>query len=275
MSILSRLSNFLLIISCVLSVWIGAAYGFHIKNIKCTPLFSYECISKLIEDTVLLRWVDDPGTFILGCIAAISTGIGAILLYNQVRQADRLEDFRRLQKHKAQRALMPLRLSDTSRYVEKSIRSVEIAILRYEAARISRTALLDDREIPILPDEPINFFSDFIEYAQVKTTLIENMISMIQYQSSRIAELSDRQKSRSIVIYNLYSYYIEYCIIHCIINSMYNYGRGRDENMPTSISWESVIKNISFRSISGDHLDNILSSAYRISESQGENVVIT
>lgn len=239
---------------------------------QCEPLLSYPCMIRLAEDTALLKWVDDPGTFILRLVAAVGTGIGAFLLYNQVRQAERLETFRRNQKHKAQRALMPLRLSELTRYVEKSTNAVETGILRFESVKKSRTALLNSYEIPILSLELIEFFSNYIEFAPNNTVLIERMIGIIQYQDSRISGLSDREESRSTIIYNLYSYYLEYCILQCMINYMYDYARGRSDEFPCSVAWTDVIKNINFRNICAVHRDEIVKSAQRISEVQGEHV---
>lgn len=225
----------------------------------------------MAENTILLTWVDDPGTFILGCIAAVGTNIGAVLLYNQWRQADRLETFRSHQKHKAQRALMPLRPSEINRYVEKSMNAIEAAILQFDAAKIQRGAPLKSYDIPILEDGPIIFFSDYIEFSPNNTLLIEKMISMIQYQNARLSVLTDKKETRLIILSNLY-YYIEYCILQSIINSMYDYGRGRSDDFPCCVSWDIVMKNISFRDINGKHRDEILKSAQRISKKQGENV---
>lgn len=200
-----------------------------------------------------IGWLKDWQTLTAATVALIAAFIAFQNTSRSLRHSERLETHRRNRKHAAIRAVLPLALTQISDYAERSARALDSLVKKCVEELLPPMAASEDI-ISKLPAETLKTLSEFIEYSdRVSTTLIEETVSRIQIQDSRLRSLLDDNRDpsepRLILKNEIQGYIIDAASIYAGAAAAYNYARRWRDQLPPAILWEAVrgaLRNMRF-----------------------------
>lgn len=162
----------------------------------------------------------------------------------QIKQNDLQEKNRRRRKHASVRAVLPLALSQTSEYAQKSTYAL-IKLIQFckDETLPPNSQTTDLRQI--LPNETLQVFAEFIEYSDdIDTSLIETLVTQIQIHDSRVRGINRDKDDPNLMEFIKKNYIGELIIdaasIYAAAGAMFEYARRREKQPPTTVIWENV-----------------------------------
>ena len=149
--------------------------------------------------------------------------------------------------------MLPLALTQISDYAERSARALDSLVKKCVEELLPPMVASED-VIQKLPAETLKTLSEFIEYSDtVSTTLIEETVSRIQIQDSRLRSLLDDNldpsEPRLILKTEIQGNIIDAASIYAGTAAVYDFARRLQDQLPPTISWEAVrgaLRNMRF-----------------------------
>ncbi len=221
----SPLFPLLLAISVLLTVWLGilGPLPFDVSN-----------------------WIDQWQNLVAAAAAIVAAAVAYISAMKQIAQNGEQERNRRSRKHASVRAMLPLALSQIIEYAQDSALTLNGLIPLCVSERFPPMSPTNGLPLP-LPHDTLNVLSEFIEYSdEIDVSLVETMVAWIQIHDSRVRSLvldnADPASTTSILRINIENYVIDAAAVYAAAEALFNYGRRRETQPPTStsIDWESV-----------------------------------
>jgi hypothetical protein len=180
---------------------------------------------------------------LIGGVLAISAAIlGAILLWIQIKQAERHESQRRSRKFAANRATLPLTLSEITKYARTSI--AEMKSLHDQISFPSSMVLQFDP--PNFKESSILSLRDFIDYSiyiSVNDCLSE-IIREVQILSSRMSDIN-LERDRSILRIEIEEYIVQAGRLNLITGILFPFARSTEDALPAYTDWEAIASHFS------------------------------
>ena len=195
------------------------------------------------------NWLTEPSlclfewqTLLSGALAIGAAGAGAILLYSQIKQADRHESERRERRFAAARATLPLALSEITSFARIMVEV--LAALRTRV--INPTALPEAFVSPTVSDELIKNLQGFIEAAH-DFTIVDHVCEIIREIQVLTARVESLQNDASLIGQeaNIDEYIVQAARLHVIAGNLFDFARGSETNPPSSISWAELSRYLS------------------------------
>lgn len=183
------------------------------------------------------RWLYDWQTLVGAILAIVAAIIGSILLRSQLLQAERHESERRERSFAANRAVLPLVLSDVTGFSRKIIS--ELASLYYQIKNPTSMAL--QFSTVFVSENTINSLKEFIEntYEKSASDCICEIIREVQILNSRVNDL-DVDQLRASSCHEISEYIIQAGRLYLICGIMFPYSRGEVESLPETTDWEPI-----------------------------------
>lgn len=195
-----------------------------------------------------LDWLDHWQTMLSG-IGAIAAALLSIkFLRKQIEQAADLDTGRRARRVEANRARLPLHLSDCVQYAAEAIEYLDRPLNL--DARYAKFATEQKTPVPILPNGAILAFEAIIENTENAdfANLIADMISQMQVLDSRLRGLA----SGPLIQLGM----AEACLINAAkvqgyAESMFDFARRETQEPPRALDWNLALNALKRQQLGG------------------------
>jgi hypothetical protein len=188
-------------------------------------------------------------TLIGGGIALLAALLAYWNTTRAVRNARKLELWRRSRKHAALRALLPLALSEISDYAERTIRPLNVLYDHcVDGSLVHAGVAAPDFER--VPSDVIRSLSDFIEYSDdADVQLFVRLIRRIQVYQARLRSLTSKLEDHDETSNESWieTMMLQGATIYAGAAAAFDYGRGKTDNLPKDADWagvRSALKNL-------------------------------
>jgi hypothetical protein len=185
----------------------------------------------------------EPWQSLMGAMVALcAAGIAVWNTTRSLRNAEKLELQRRLQKKVSLRAVLPLALSEISGY---AITNGETLSGLYNAC-VNGVLVHAGLSVPTfggVPSDVIAAFANFIEYSDnLDVQLLVRLLRRIQVHQARTRSLADniRRQHGSTGAYQIQLLMIDCAAIYAGAAVAFDYARGEEEVLPKDIIWKNV-----------------------------------
>lgn len=209
------------------------------------------------------RWQSLIGGF----LAIGGAFIGGAFIMRQIRSADRHVADQLGRRNDADRAMLPLALSELSRY-SRSCAGILVTLIRgapaIDAELAAQTAL-----IPAVPADAVRIIRDFIESTADPSlrARFSYLLNKLQVQSARLLGLPDEGRHSLI---NLKDYLLDAAEIYAICSSMFDFARRETETVPERLSGEDVMSALNLVGARGANFDDVRAAAQRRADRNSE-----
>jgi hypothetical protein len=193
-------------------------------------------------------WIFKWQTLFAAALAATIASIAAYIAFTNTSRTlshnEELERNRRLRKHAAVRALLPLALSQVVDYARRSARFLEQLVAQCQN-NVLPCNVAPQSFPEKTPDETLELLSQFIEYSDtLDVSLLETTVAWIQIHDARVRTLiQENHDPNSITIVRqeqLEASIIDAASIYAGGAAFFEYARRRAHRPPTDITWENV-----------------------------------
>lgn len=234
---------------------VSAWFAFFLPAIGVLALIAFNLPGGIVDQ--LDRWQDLIGGF----LAIGGAFIGGAFIMRQIRSADRHVEDQLGRRNDADRAMLPLALSELSRY-SKVCATVLATIIRSgdpvdDAVLLNQTAL-----IPAVPADAVKIIRDFIEStADAKLRArFSVLLNKLQVQSARLLGLQDEGRH---IILNVKDYLLDAAEIYGICSSMFEFARRESETVPDHLSGDDMISALNLIGARGEMFESVRATALR------------
>jgi hypothetical protein len=222
-----------LFLTAIVIVWAWSTA----KSGLCDLAFQTASQEQTSVPSCLEFWLNRYQTLITGFIALAAAIMTVVMVRQQIRQVDHLEDERRRRESYAARAVLPLALSQISEYAKKSIECWK----DFDPD----TQNLSDVSVPELPEGLVEPLRDCIRYSeQHQAKQIADLLHWLQVQSSRQRSLRSELEHKSlnliISMHHIDSAIIDAADLYALASRLFDYGRRAEEGRKTRPSMEEV-----------------------------------
>lgn len=179
--------------------------------------------------------------------AGIALLAAVIAVWNTTRSlqdARELEQNRRVRKHAAVRALLPLALSQVLDYANRSAWSLNGLITSCQN-NVLPAMTASARVVQPIPKETLNGLAEFIEYSDtIDVRVIKSTVALIQIHDARVRELVEANSNpaggRIVRQEEIERGIVNAASIYAGAASVFEYARRRQDHIPQDISWDAV-----------------------------------
>lgn len=207
------------------------------------------------------RWQDLIGGF----LAIGGAFIGGAFIMRQVRSADRHVAEQLVRRNDADRAMLPLALSELSRYSSKCSGVLVALIRRHPVAGEALDAQV--ALIPVVPADAVRIIRDFIESTSDSglRERFSHLLNKLQVQSARLLGFQD-VGSHSLL--NLKDYLIDAAEIYALCSSMFDFARREAESIPARPSGDEFVSALNLVGARGTDFEDVRATAIRRATNQ-------
>lgn len=203
------------------------------------------------------RWQDLIGGF----LAIGGAFIGGAFIMRQIRSADRHVEEQLVRRNDADRAMLPLALSEISSYSKDC--AVVLATIIRSGDPVDNAVLAEQAElIPVVPADSVRIVRDFIESTsnpRVRSRF-STLLNKLQVQSARLLGL---QREGRHIILNLKDYLLDAAEIYGFCSSMFEFARRESETVPDHLTGEEMISALNLIGARGDTFADVRATALR------------
>lgn len=250
-------------------IWAILAIGFANQRNTCIPLFSSSCLSAAwqhIGDLVLFVWVGkDWATLVSGLLALGAALIGASYLKQQIDQSDNFEKIRRAKKQASVKAILPLALDSCVTYAEASGETLKE--LRERCVQHALPMTGQAPQFPSIPEDIVSTLRQAVEFSKntIEEKLFSKIISELQIQRARLKGIEEafRMDTRTILSINIDRYILQTAEIHALAQSLFEYARGKTEEVPESFDNDGVYRSLRIMSFDESEFPELYAMAQR------------
>lgn len=202
-------------------------------------------------------WLHHWQALIAATVASTVASIAAFVAFQNTSRslahAEGLEVNRRIRKHAAVRAILPLALSQMNAYAANSARSLKDLISKCDGETLPG-GTAPDSLVQILAPETLETLTDFIEFTDAGSlTVLEATVAWIQIHDSRMRRLvqdnTDPSTSSLVLKTELEGRIIDSASIYAGASVYFNYARRRETDLPIGLTWDNVrdaLRNMRF-----------------------------
>jgi hypothetical protein len=210
-------------------------------------------------------------TLIAAGVALLAAWIAWKNVGRQIANAATLEAQRRVRKHSALRAVLPLDLSSVLEYTHRTTAGLRVLLEQVDDGLLPRRGIRIPN-FPSVPADTIQSLAEFIEYSDaLDPHLIETLISRIQIQESRVrsmtANLSEERSDEYISEHTLIGRIIDAAAVYARGSVAFDYARRRSDDLPLDVDWEAVRSALRNMRIWQDDFPKVYETIDRFSES--------
>lgn len=237
-------------------------------------------LTLILPTSALWAWIafNLPGGFvsqlerwqalIAGFLAIGGALIGGSFILRQIRSADSHVADQLGRRNDADRAMLPLALSELSRY-SRSCAAVLVTLIR-DAPITDATLARQVALIPSVPADAVRIIRDFIESTADPSlrARFSFLLNKLQVQSARLLGLQDEGRHS---ILSLKDYLLDAAEIYGICSSLFDFARREMETVPARISAEDMDSALNLVGARGDTFDDVRATARRRAASEEEN----
>jgi hypothetical protein len=167
--------------------------------------------------------VFDWQTLIAGFLALVGAGWTVRGLRAQIRQTHQLAEDRRRHEELAARAVVPLSVSDMSRYSRDCIQLLTIYVTG------ERPIVPADLEVPSASSDSIGAFRDCARFADPKVAMqIHTLLSAVQVQQARLRSLIRKSRGKQMSLSKGVDAIIDAAEVHAKSDDLFSYARDAD-----------------------------------------------
>lgn len=213
-----------------------------------------------------VAWLQGWQTLMAAIVASIAALVAFTNTTRSLKHAQQLESNRRSRKHAAVRAVLPLALAQTTAYAEQSARDLNKLVGACDKNEALPLRTVPNDLVKPVPSETLKIFGEFIEYSDaLDVGIVQKTVAWIQIHDSRMRALvhdnHDPLENHIIVRHELEGRILDAASIYAAAAAMFEYARGLDVQLPTTISWEEVrgaLRNMRFWDGEHSRLYNII-----------------
>jgi hypothetical protein len=193
------------------------------QNISQWPSIIWSQFTEWPWWPTILKQVSEWQTLIAGFLALVGAGWTVRGLRAQIRQTEQLGEDRRRREDLAARAVLPLALSDMSRYARDCIQLLS----KYVTG--GRPIVPADLEWPQASSESIATFRDCARFADPRVaTQIHDLLSTLQVQQARLRSLIVKSRGKQMSLDKGVDAIINAAEVHAKNNDLFEYARDDD-----------------------------------------------
>ncbi|MET3907095.1 hypothetical protein ABID59_001426 [Bradyrhizobium sp. S3.3.6] len=196
-----------------------------------------------LPEGAFLSWLQRWQTLVGATVAMIAAALAYYNTTRSIKHARQIDSEKRARKHAALRAVLPLALSDITRYAAATVNELKEMIERCDREALpknSATSALSDEAVP---SKSLDVLAEFIEYSEaMDARLVETTLARIQIHQARLQSLlvSDRSAHGVVTRHQLESLVVDAAIIYAGASSFFAYARRAAEHPPIELVWDSV-----------------------------------
>lgn len=184
-------------------------------------------------------------TLIGGLIAIVAALLAVWNTTRTLRNAERLEQFRRSKKRQALRAVLPLVLSEVSDYAEKVTDELAEMDNQCDADKMLHHNAVAAPSFPSTPVDVIASLKEFIELADddIDTKVVVSILRRMQVLQARARGLASDIRSNSggvTLQHYIETLMLDSATIYAMASACFDYGRGKSESLPTKVDWGEI-----------------------------------
>jgi hypothetical protein len=200
----------------------------------------------LTAPDAFVTWLYKWQTLLGAIIAALAIFAAVNNTTRAIRHADSLETRRRMRKHAALRAVLPLALADVTNYAQSSARALQNLLTKCEGGKLPPNTIQGEVN-PQLPSNALTTLTDFIEYSDtIDVGVLEATVAWIQIHEARLREMArgnnDPSGSRLIVPTEIGARIIDAASIYAGAAAVFEYARRQQNMMPATVTWDNVLR---------------------------------
>jgi len=175
-------------------------------------------------DCWFLKIAYDWQTLLAGALAFIGALWTVVSIRAQIKQAELQAEGVRKREEFASKAILPLALSQISRYAQDCIELLNPLTIAPQA-RVG-----PEMKAPRVPDNVVAVLQQSARYAEEKiATRIAALLGKIQVQQSRIGELLHRRSGEPIIVHEGVSNIIDAADVYARTGELFDYARDIEE----------------------------------------------
>lgn len=196
-----------------------------------------------LPEGAFLSWLQRWQTLVGATVAMIAAAIAYYNTTRSIKHARQLDSEKRARKHAALRAVLPLALSDITRYAAATVNELKELIERCDRDALPKNSASSALSAEAVPSKSLDGLAEFIEYSEaMDARLIEITLARIQIHQARLQALlvSDRSAHSVVTRHQLESLIVDAAIIYAGASSYFAYARRAVEHPPLELSWDSV-----------------------------------
>lgn len=196
-----------------------------------------------LPEGAFLSWLQRWQTLVSATIAMIAAALAYYNTTRSIRHARQLDSEKRARKHAALRAVLPLALSDITRYAAATVNELKEMIERCDREALPKNSATSGLSDEAVPSKSLDGLAEFIEYSEaMDARLIEITLARIQIHQARLQSLlvSDKSAHSVVTRHQLESLVVDAAIIYAGASSFFAYARRAAEHPPMELSWDSV-----------------------------------
>jgi len=192
--------------------------------------------------SVTLQDIQPWQTLIGGGIALLAAVLAYWNTTRAVRNARKLELWRRSRKHAALRALLPLALSEISEYAERTIKPLNVLHGHCVDGTLVHAGVAAP-DFERVPSDVIRSLSDFIEFSDdTDVQLFIRLIRRIQVHQARLRSLATKIEDQDETSAESWieTIMLQGATIYAGASAAFDYGRAKTDKLPEDVDWAGV-----------------------------------
>jgi hypothetical protein len=228
--------------------WLGFISGLIVISVAIevvSAFFIYngeDIFFSVIKWVATFRWLAEYQTLITG-IAAVWAAVHSVrAIKAQIKQTSDIESDRKIAKHAAARAVLPLSLAVLSAYSERNTLKLRHLLEKCSEGALSKTGI-DIPNFESIPGDVISVFKEMVEYSPHEDRrYFVRLLTAIQVQGSILNGLKQDYDAgtRLILAHNIKTDIMGQAEIYARAAALYDFGRGAIDTVPQKITRKQV-----------------------------------
>lgn len=199
-------------------------------------------------------------TLLGGFLAIGGAFIGGAFIMRQVRSADRHVAEQLARRNDADRAMLPLALSEIGRYARECASALSdlVGVRRVNPDQIIQLA----KNIPTVPSEAVRLVRDLIESTSDPELRgrFSFLLNKLQVQSARLLGIKAEGRNAGHIIQD---YYLDAVEISALCSGMFDFARRESETVPPRVSAKDMLSTLNLMGAYGSQFDEVRATAVR------------
>ena len=224
------------------------------------------CLDLPHWSSTLGQWLYEWQTLVAGVLALLAAAVSVYFLRQQIDQSDRHERERLERQHRAVRATLPLTLAGLIEPLSAMITALHLA-----AIEVANNGIAKSFSPPPAPGEYVEQLQQVLATTDESTVTepIAEIIREIQTLWSRVRTLQTEQAQRRAadLTAQIYSWIIQTSQIFVLVESLFEYARGRTQSGPKDASWAQVGTVIMRLQVEAEALHKLVNDGHSTSPS--------